>query len=348
MKNCKLPFIMTFIVAIMFVLGISEDSIISAYDYGRIAIECEKSDITWELYMIGTPNSDGSIKKVDSFINFPVPSFTGYKDEFQKFAESAENYINTNNITFINSCITNLSGSAVFSGLNEGWYVAVPKKLVTDDKIYTSSPVIVCITDKIEFSNFWSNDVTVYPKVNGQDLSDSEDKDIVIKFEWPDEDSIKPDSPITIVIYRDGEPYQTVILDDSNEWTYIIPSVPDDDTVWSISQKDYPDIVIPIYKSDTVIDEDKPVDIFIIQNIINPVEPSVPETDIPVPVVTTSAVSNSDKTETTYAMTNSLVTISTLSEKLPQTGQLWWPVPVLSLSGVLLISIGMLLKNKQH
>ena len=45
----------------------------------------------------------------------------------------------------------------------------------------------------------------------------------------------------------------------------------------------------------------------------------------------------------TFVLQNSF-----LSAKLPQTGQLWWPVPILALGGLALLAIGLGLKKRQR
>lgn len=65
---------------------------------------------------------------------------------------------------------------------------------------------------------------------------------------------------------------------------------------------------------------------------VKPVTPRVPETDDPEEPVTPQ---KPDQPEEQPAQPPAVET-----EKLPQTGQLWWPVPVLALSGAALVLLG--------
>lgn len=65
---------------------------------------------------------------------------------------------------------------------------------------------------------------------------------------------------------------------------------------------------------------------------VDPVEPQVPVTDDPAEPVTPQ---KPDQPEEQPAEPPAVET-----EKLPQTGQLWWPVPVLALSGAALVLLG--------
>lgn len=59
---------------------------------------------------------------------------------------------------------------------------------------------------------------------------------------------------------------------------------------------------------------------------------------------TTKVTKHTDATYTKTKTENTKVTTTT--RKLPQTGQLWWPVPVLALAGLVLVAIGLRLRKK--
>ena len=62
-------------------------------------------------------------------------------------------------------------------------------------------------------------------------------------------------------------------------------------------------------------------------------------------------VSTTVPTQTTVSQTTAVTTVSaptTTTEKLPQTGQLWWPVPILAIGGIVFIMSGMSIRKKSH
>ncbi len=61
----------------------------------------------------------------------------------------------------------------------------------------------------------------------------------------------------------------------------------------------------------------------------------------------TAKVKATSDTVTTTATTTTTTTTTTTNKKLPQTGQLWWPVPVLAAIGIAIFAIGAL-KNKYY
>lgn len=118
-------------------------------------------------------------------------------------------------------------------------------------------------------------------------------------------------------IYRDLELYQTVVLSEENDWYY----------EWR--DFDYYDfrvreVVVP---DGFRVEYDSNDTQYLIKNVLVP------------PPETTSI--STDQTETTTTVSSTTLVTTATSERIPQTGQLWWPVPVLGLLGVLLVAVGL-------
>ncbi len=73
-----------------------------------------------------------------------------------------------------------------------------------------------------------------------------------------------------------------------------------------------------------------------------------------VPLTTVTSVANTT-VETSSAQTKSTSKSSTVTkvtttvntgDKLPQTGQLWWPIPILSIAGMVFLSTGLAMRSK--
>lgn len=61
---------------------------------------------------------------------------------------------------------------------------------------------------------------------------------------------------------------------------------------------------------------------------------------------TTTSVTTDNMVNTTTKPPST--TTTTGITKLPQTGQLWWPVPILLSSGILLFGIGLILRRNEN
>ena len=128
---------------------------------------------------------------------------------------------------------------------------------------------------------------------------------------WADKDNLdlRPDS-IQVDLYRNGEKKETVKLDAASNWRY---SWTDSDStaLWTVVEQ-VPEAYTAEYRAEG--------NTFYIENTADPA-PTEPDTTTP--------------------------TEKPNPPKLPQTGQLWWPVPILALAGMALILIGLLRRKEQ-
>lgn len=62
-------------------------------------------------------------------------------------------------------------------------------------------------------------------------------------------------------------------------------------------------------------------------------------------VETSSTQTSTTSISSTVANGTTVIT-TTSSEKLPQTGQLWWPIPILSIAGMVFLSAGLVIRSK--
>ncbi|MBR2594032.1 MAG: Cna B-type domain-containing protein [Firmicutes bacterium] len=120
---------------------------------------------------------------------------------------------------------------------------------------------------------------------------------------------------IEVTLFRSGEEYETVILSDTNGWKYTWTDL-DPKYTWTVKEASY-------FSEYTQSVEQKGGK-FTITNTYIPLEPPAESENNPPPVNTPP---------TDYP-------------DLPQTGQLWWPIPILILSGLLFYAAGFVLNNK--
>ena len=170
---------------------------------------------------------------------------------------------------------------------------------------------------------------------------------LTIVKKWVNDDpSIRPDS-VTFIIYKDGEYYDEKTLtdrffgdDDTWRISYNIEER-EVDADWWVVEKDVP----PHYQSYVI---EKSENVFYVYNIYDePIidEPVSPDPEPSVPSEP-SEPSEPSVGPSEPAIEPSEPTTEPVSEPeeavrptLPQTGQLWWPVPVLLAAGALLIVI---------
>lgn len=296
---------------------------------GTLTLYCRTEEITlsgmnWNIYRVGSRTGSGFVLDGD-FSNYQVDLSDLTSDSGRKTAaKTLENYAVLDGILPTSFGRTDDNGVKKFEGLVPGLYLISGNELVIGNTTYVPSTLLIEIS-----STGQPVDIDAYPKIISRVEENPEEIDYSAKGFWRDEngEDIVDASPIKIEIYRNNELFDTVILDENNNWTHNWKGSPDDE--WRIKEIDVPDNVTVIYDSNERQ--------FVVVN--------TPKTEKP-PVTTTTTVTTSDETTTTTTKA-ATTTKKKNDEKIPQTGQLWWPVPLLGLMGLILIAIGLRIRSME-
>lgn len=166
----------------------------------------------------------------------------------------------------------------------------------------------------------------------------TQDIDITVKKKWEPEGKSHPDSVI-VALLRNGKVVDVVELNAGNRWKNTWNKL--DPTIrWEVAEKDIPDgYTVSVNRegyyytiTNKSADPDDP-------------DPPPPSEDDPPPDDLTPVPSDDPIDPTSSGVPDVLPILSNIPNdtdrrRLPQTGQLWWPVPLLVAVGVLLFLIG--------
>lgn len=190
-------------------------------------------------------------------------------------------------------------GALQINNLEKGLYLIRGEKVVIDEILYTTSPVLVTVPNR-DVQGAWNNQVTL--DYSGKLYAEDIDEYTVVKI-WDDEhyENNRPEK-IEVTLYKDGEKFDEVILNEENNWEYTWEKLPQGAT-WSAKENK-----VPAGYKVTYVRED---DATVIENVFTPVPP--PQS----------------------------------GGKLPQTGQLWWPVPIMAILGVAFLATGLARRNSE-
>ncbi|MBQ6600904.1 MAG: Cna B-type domain-containing protein [Clostridia bacterium] len=207
------------------------------------------------------------------------------------------------------------NGHLIFENLVPGVYLIVPAHSRED--YFTPSPFVINIPLYDNENKNWVYDINATPKM--RIYSGTEDESftyISVKKIW-DVQNAHPEK-VTVSLLKDFTAVQTVELNEANNWSYRWDNLSAKHT-WSVVENvPYGYTVSYVTSSNTV-------------TVIN--KASSPETTQPGDTTTHSPTQPSENEQTTKP------------DELIHTGQLNWPVPVLSVSGLLLFSIGWAMLN---
>ena len=178
-----------------------------------------------------------------------------------------------------------------------------------DEKyIYTPSPMLVAIPEVSATGGKDYQPIIKFNKFEKEEIEKKKNLE-VIKI-WKDKGyKEKRPKEVTIELLRDGKKYEVVKLNAKNNWKYQWSNLSADHQ-WMVVEKN----ISENYKVEYSKSGNK---VYVINYYKEPEKPNKPnEPETPKP-------SNPPK-----------------AEKLPQTGQMWWPVPILMVTGILFWLIG--------
>lgn len=313
-----------------------------------LTLICKTEEVTlvgmhWGLYRVGSRTGGGFVLEGD-FADYPVSLADMSASAISAAADTLENYAVLDRIPPMAQGETGSDGLLKFDGLDSGLYMVCGKRLHVGDTIYVPSALLIEIEDATDGShtNF---DLNAYPKFYYRTLS-SELSNFTVKKIWENDENAPQNRTVSISveIYKDAEFWKTVVLDDSNDWSYSWAENSNAD--WRVKEKEVPDGYTVIYRSNETqfaIVNTYGGDITTTEPPTSPTESSSTSTE---PVSSTSSVTSSTEAVSTASSSS---TSSGTGEKLPQTGQLWWPVPIMACGGVMFIAVGcrLNLRNKK-
>ena len=200
-------------------------------------------------------------------------------------------------------------GSAVFAGLSVGLYLVTGTPYMQDGRMYMPQPLLVALPSRDARDN-WVYGLTVDPKPEEVRHYD----EIRVRKVWVDGQSADRPEQITVRLYVNDRLYDTVTLSAKNGWRY----------TWDV------------------------------RGIAQPAVFKV--TEVGVPEGYTHSVDYTGTYITSCRGPGREITIVNRkrgvrpprpSGKLPQTGLLWWPVPLLAGAGMVLFILGWL-RRRRH
>ena len=329
-------------ICVLLVMAVVVPMRISADSGKTITLECSKDEVViagmrWKLFHAGERNGSEFVFTGD-FADCQADMSDMSVENISRAAQTVESYVIEKMLAPIAEGYTDSSGKLSFSGLSDGLYLAVGYPVEIEPYYYEPSPLLMEVrSDKDSFV------FDAYPKIIRVTLSDRAVAYTVRKV-WLDNDDLYEARPnyVTVDIFRNEELYDTVTLNEENEWEYRWAER-DTAAQWRVAERVVPaDYEVRIEHNETQ---------FLIRNRHKTV------TDWDEGTRTTTSTTNTTTTTTTTAVTTSEGTSKTTvppttsvppttTTSLPQTGQLWWPVLPLVIGGLLMIAVSLMLRPR--
>lgn len=301
---------------VTFATGEENQNLTIIYKDQHIPIEgCE-----FQLYYVASLTETG--------IYVPTKAFQGYSlvfeaETIQRLAYTVESYVARDFIAPTKIATTNQWGSLVFENLPSGIYLVLASRHIQNNHAYETRPFIASLAGAPE-------EVQVFPKSESKPPHPTEETSCKVLKIWDDKgfEQHRP-KEIQVDLLENGTVIDTVVLNENNHWRYtwsgLNPTfryvVAEKNVMGYIPFIDYQGITYTITNTYQA-NEDPP-----------PSNPSTPPSN-----------PSSNPQSTPEPPGN----ITPPPEKLPQTGQLWWPVPLLCSLGLVFVIIGLLVRRKHE
>ena len=365
---------------------------VAAEELGSITMICQTEEglilegVNWKLYRVGERTDENELELKGVFRRYPVYLGNPTESVLRDAAETLDTYIEIGKIEPDAEEQADAGGRLKFSSLTNGLYLLIGDHVSVGTNTYGFSPFLI----EVPAPDTHDLDLIAYPKGAAMNMPELPVEYTVRKFWKNDEDMPEMRSvSITANIYRDGVLYESVVLDESNDWTYSWTS--HTFHKWKV-EEDMDDIPVDyavVYKSNGVqfvientyhedfyFWEEESLHTSIVETTETTHTNTTPVTDTSATSASTSATqdttasaSQTTVTETTNTTSTTITAVSSTGsttgssattvttvttaattskpEKLPQTGQLWWPVPLLAVAGLFSITAGLKLHSKE-
>lgn len=280
----------------------------------------------FNLFYVATVEENGKLTVTDTFSDYNVDLNIENGEAWQIAALTLEGYVLRDEIAPNDSGATNSDGILVFSTdgrpLQPGLYLVTGEAHTQNSKQYNSAPFLVALPSEDTETGEADYNPTVMPKFdfspfpNPDEPGDESYK--VVKI-WRDSglESIRPQE-ITIDLLKDGVVFDTVKLNSGNNWTYR----------WDELESGHRYTAVERTADGYTVTVEREGTSFV---IINTHSPSTPEE----PTAPNEPSQPGNPNQPNQPGKPNQPT-------LPQTGQLWWPVPMLAIMGIAFVLIGML------
>lgn len=299
---------------------------------------CDKKaarDVEFKLYRVSDVSPTGEFTMTEDFAGYPVSMEDRSADGWRKLASTLAGYVQRDKLRPLDLGETDREGMLTFptgrEELKPGLYLVLGGSYVSGQYTYTAEPFLVSLPDDNDTGTQWLYDVTVEPKNTIYYDGDSPGSTIrrsVLKV-WEDDgnEGSRPWS-VTVQLLRDGDVYDTVKLNENNGWSHTWKDL-DAGPRWTVVEREIPGYTVSVSREGIT---------FVVTNTIETEEPSPSDEPSPTekPVETDKPMVPVDKDNTGGAGN----TGGSSDPRLPQTGVLWWPVPLLLCAGLLLIIVG--------
>ena len=274
--------------------------------------------LVYSLYRVADMEDDGTLSPVGEFASLPVALNVG-EDGRDKLAQTLKAYVFADSVSPSLRGTTGEDGTALVSVPEPGLYLMTAERISIGLLTYSTKPLLLTLPSGNPAGKDPLNRISVFPKFSAEENPEDNPTDETVTRKvivvWDDENvpELRPER-VTIELHRNGEIVDQEELNELNGWRWTWDGLPVRDHLGSVNEWT---VVERIGTDHTVMIEERGITFVVVNTLDGETEAS------------------------------SDINVETEEPKLPQTGQLWMPVPYLICGGLLLILTGTLLIRRK-
>lgn len=287
---------------------------------GTITISYELPGAGFSLYRVADMSGEGAFNLSGDFAGYQVSLENLDSEGWRTAAQTLAAYADRDGRTALAEGTTDAEGKLQFGNLTAGLYLVTGEMLEKDHAVYEPVSTLVSLPG-LNTDGVWDYAPALSIKYEKQE---KETVSCKVTKKWEDQGNAgsRP-SFVTAQLLRDGEVYAEAKLRKANQWTHTWKNL-EQGHKWTVTEKEsLSSYTVKVQKSGT--------NFVIINSYQAGNGGTAPRTDPGSPAAGGGSAGGGE-------------TVT----KLPQTGQLWWPVPYLALAGILLLFLGMLRRKREN
>lgn len=305
------------------------------------------SGAEFQLYRVADVSSSAQFTLTGDFSRYPVSLKELDSAGWRALAQTLEAYAARDKLTPLHTAITGKNGRAEFSSLTTGLYLVTGQRYESQGYTYTPQPFLIALPSLTD-ENSWKYTMAVSCKYDSDSNTEEDTIERKVLKVWRDDgNEEKRPEQIVVQLLRDGEVYDTVTLSNDNNWRYTWPELSADHH-WQVVEHRTPEDY-------TVLIEREGITFVMTNTCLQDIPDTPPPGDNTPPDSNTPPDDNTPPEEhipdepppqgglfppVEEEILDDPVPRSPGQAILPQTGVLWWPVPLLACSGLLLFLTG--------
>lgn len=291
---------------------------------GSISIGCPAEGLEFSLYRVADYKDTGDFALIEKFQNYRVSLDS---DEWKGTARTLVDYAERDGIQADAELKSESDKTVCFENLSRGLYLVKGQEIEAQDngkaKISVPPVSLIALPDASQKDTLHIRVNLKYDEEKMDNIEASQTKIHVLKVWKQDQVKERPASVQVDLLRTDQNGTTTVvdsqILKKENQWSYTWENL-SSQVSWSVVETEVPSgyTVSTSREGNTVV------------------------------LTNTKTADSEDKSESTDKTGTSGENGGNSSQKLPQTGQLWWPVPLLMLAGVICLLAGKQLRKSME